>query len=187
MATIQVCLFLLFFAAITPVANALEDKTMGIDEIITCANHDQDCEESTSSQYGELSIKTIGDTNFKLFFNKKEVGEFEGLTLSIQEQFTIGKKDIFLIAVNSGGMACPMEMYVFEIGDALNYKLSKAFGTCSDLYRTSMEKEALTITMPYYFNPMHINDLTPKQQKTLKKTKDVMTYIWSNSELIEKK
>jgi hypothetical protein len=183
----RILIFVLFSLILTiQTATAAEEwKTLGIGEIESCASYDKECVANIKTRYGELSLKTNDDGDFKLSIDKKEIATYNGYSISIQEKFQIGTNDIFLVALNSGGMACPMDLYVVQIGNASNYKVSERFGTCSDAYKASVTKDSLIVKMPSYFNPMHTDDLSDEEKKEIDQAKGSV-YTWFDSRITEK-
>ena len=184
---IRVLISVLFFAILTTqvAMGAAEWNTLGIGEIETCASYDKECVANVKTRYGELSLETTDEGDFKLSVNQKQIATYSGYAVSIQEKFEIGTNDIFLIAVNSGGMACPMDIYVVQVGDASSYKVSERFGTCSDSYKSNVSKDSLIMKMPAYFNPMHLDDLSEDERREIDQSKGSV-YTWFNSKLTEK-
>jgi len=181
-------LTVVLFSAIltTQLAIGAEDwKTLGIGEIESCASYDKECVASVKTRYGELSLATTDDGDFKLSINKEQIATYTGYSISIQEKFEIGTNDLFLIAVNSGGMACPMDLYVVQIGNASSYKASERFGTCTDSYKANANKDSLVVRMPSYFNPLHQDDLSEDEKKEIDQAKGSV-YTWTNAKLTEK-
>src|SRR5262245_16577423 len=133
-----------------------EWNTLGVGEIESCASYNEECVASIKTRYGELSLETTDQGDFKLSVNKEQIATLSGYSISIQEKFEIGINDIFLLAVNSGGMACPMDLYIIQVGNASSYKVSERFGTCTDYYKAYVSKDCLIVKMPSYFNPMHL-------------------------------
>jgi hypothetical protein len=184
--TNRILVFVLFSIVLTTqLAIAVEEwKTLGINEIESCASYDKDCDASIKTRYGELSLQTTEEGDFKLTINKKELATYTGYSISIQEKFQIGTSDIFLVAVNSGGMACPMDLYVVQIDDASSYKVSERFGTCTDSYKANVSKDSLIVKMPSYFNPMHLDDLSEDEKREIDQAKGSV-YTWFNSKITE--
>jgi hypothetical protein len=180
--TKQVFIFLLLLAQ---VAMAVPEwKTLGIEEIGTCASYDKECVANVKTRYGELSLQTTEDGDFKLSVNEKQIGTYGGYSVSIQEKFQIGTNDVFLVAVNSGGMACPMDLYIVQVGKDSSSKVSERFGTCTDSYKANVSKDSLIVRMPSYFNPMHLNDLSEDEKKEIDQQKGSI-YTWFDSKITE--
>lgn len=183
----KLCAFL-YLACISLASNvtfASDWKTLGGGEALgDCAGYNKGCAEVVKTRYGELSIRTSGEDAFSVQANGSEVKKLEGYSLTIQEIHPIGKMDVALLALNSGGMACPMQLYVVQIADGL-VVTSDAFGTCSDYYRAHVKGGSLTVVMPEYFNPMHLGDLSEKQRVRLEK-ESVEAFEWSDSKLSKK-
>lgn len=174
--------FIVFF--ICNIAVAAEWNTIGSGEKVkTCAEYNKECSEKVELRDGEVSINTKSEYGFQLYVNGKPIADFEGYSLSIQETNIVNDNEIILLALNSGGMACPMEMYIVEISKTSN-AISEAFGSCTDYYRTYTDKNVFVVRMPFYFNPMHLQDLSEKEREKIKNTGDT-EFRWSNSKITE--
>jgi hypothetical protein len=185
--TNRVLISVLFLAILTTqvAMGAAEWSTLGIGEIETCASYDKECVTNVQTRYGELSLQTTDEGDFKLSVNKKQIATYSGYSVSIQEKFEIGMNDIFLVAVNSGGMACPMDLYIVQVGNVSNYKVSERFGTCTDSYKANVTKDSLIMKMPAYFNPMHLDDLSEDEKKEIDQRQGSV-YTWFDSKITEK-
>jgi hypothetical protein len=162
-----------------------EWNTLGVGGIESCANYDEECVANIKTRYGELSVKTTDQGDFQLSVNQEQIATMSGYSISIQEKFQIGMNDIFLVAVNSGGMACPMDLYIIQIDRVSSYKVSERFGTCTDYYKASVNKDSLIVKMPSYFNPMHLEDLNENERREINERKGSV-YTWFNSKITEK-
>lgn len=165
-------------------ATASEWSTMGSGEKVKkCAHYNKKCIEKIKLRNGEFSIKTKRDYGFQLILNGKIISTLDGSSLSIQENHLVGENEIILLALNSGGMACPMEMYIIQASKESSV-ISESFGSCSDYYETYIEKNVFVVRTPFYFNPMHLRDLSKKERKEIKNTGD-NEFRWSNSKITE--
>jgi hypothetical protein len=164
---------------------AAEWKTLGIAELGGCASYKKDCVAAVKSRHSQLSVLTTAEAKFDVLVNTKRIATLEGYSVSIEEQFSVKENDIFLLAVNSGGMACPMELYIIQVANAADAVISPSFGTCSDYYLAQIEDGALVVKMPSYFNPMHLKDLNESELKAVESRKGTV-FRWLNSRLSEK-
>jgi hypothetical protein len=160
-------------------------KTLGVGEVLgDCSGYDKECSKTIKTRYGDLSIRTTGDIDFSVQVNGKQVKAVSGHSLTVQEIHSLGQADVALVAVNSGGMACPMELFIVQTSDE-SAIVSDSFGTCSDFYESHIEGSALVIRMPDYFNPMHLDELSEKERESLNNER-ISVFEWSGSVLSER-
>jgi len=104
----------------------------GGDSTNSCSSiPDGACTVTVKTRYGEVTIIKTEETgySYKLLMNGKEVSAFEGESITIEGNYSIGTYDNVLISVGSGGSACPMELYILQVEPKAAYKLSASFGT----------------------------------------------------------
>lgn len=151
----------------------------------SCTRYEEKCNANIMHRNGAISLNKDDDSDFKLILNGESVATLSGLSVTIQEEFSFGEDegyDVFLIAVNTGGMACPMKVYLLEVSGESDYALSDAFGTCSDYYEAYTEDdEKLVIGMPVYLNPMHANDIRGDEE--VEEVENITIYEWKNAKL----
>ena len=172
-----------FILASTP-ARADRWDTLGGKGDMACASGNEECMFDIKTRYATLRLASTPAGAFTLSMNGKAIKTFEGYSIFVQDIFHIAASDQVLIGLNSGGMACPMELYIVEVRQDRPLSISESFGTCTDYYKASVENGRLRIRMPVYFNPMHLNDLTPRQRREIERRKDVI-YTWHNARLTE--
>ena len=149
-----------------------------------CASYDKGCVASVKTRYGEVLFTTTDEGDFRLSVNQKHDRTFQGYSVTLQGVYALSKSDNVLVALNSGGMACPMELYIVQIRVDSTHAVSRSFGTCTDYYKAYVDKDALLVRMPAYFNPMHFKDLSKKERKEVEQRKGTV-FRWSNSRLTE--
>ena len=152
-------------------------------EVKRCAAYNKECIKKIKIKYGEVSIQTKDAFGFYLLFNKNQISTLGGSSLSIQEKITIGQDEIILLALNSGGRSCPMKMYIVQVSNTSS-AISEPFGSCSDYYKTYIENNVFVVRTPFYFNPMHLRDLSKKEREEVENTGDT-EFRWSNSKITE--
>jgi hypothetical protein len=98
---------------------------------------------------GKLTVVgESGSGEQKLMLNGKKLRDGDGHSLSFEQKFTVGEKDVVLIINNSGGTACPVQYFFVSVSPQGNAKLSPEFGTCSDLAKPNQSGLKIAITMP---------------------------------------
>jgi len=98
---------------------------------------------------GELTVVgESGSGEQQLLLNGKQLPDGDGFSLSFEQKYIVGDKDVVLMMNNSGGTACPVQYFFVSISLQGNAKLSPEFGTCSDLPEIAQKGLKITITMP---------------------------------------
>lgn len=96
---------------------------------------------------------------------------------SLSEVIQVSGHELVIIALHSGGVACPTEFAALEITPRL--RLSKVFGNCNPTLMLTPKGDSLKIEMPAYFaNP---DLLSAKKKRELAKKVD--GYVWINGEV----
>ncbi len=149
-----------------------------------CNSSDSKCSVNIKTHSAEIALITTATGEFQLSVNKKVVKMFEGYSITVEDIYKLNTNDSILVALHSGGMSCPTEFYFLQINLNSTYSISDSFGTCAEQYKANIDKDSVVIRMPSYFNPLHWNDLTPKQKKEVQQRKNSV-YKWSNSVLTE--
>lgn len=98
---------------------------------------------------GKLTVVgESGSGEQKLLLNNKKLRDSDGFSLSFEQKYTVGDKDIILMMNNSGGTACPVQYFFVSVTTEGNAKLSPEFGTCSDLAKLAQNGSKIIVTMP---------------------------------------
>ncbi len=98
---------------------------------------------------GKLTVVgESGSGEQKLLLDSKKLRDSDGFSLSFEQKYSIGDKDIVLMMNNSGGTACPVQYFFVSVNSQGNAKLSPEFGTCSDLAKPAQNGSKITVTMP---------------------------------------
>jgi hypothetical protein len=140
-------------------------------------------QEQPVSRFGKLDIRDKPD-EFKhsLFFNDKEVFQYEGQSIDILEILKGSGRDFAIIAAYSGGIACPAQVVVVEILKSGQCKVSEQFGSCSDLIDARLRNNRVIVETPAYVP--HPDLISKRQLKRLEKLKEV--YTWYEGRLVKK-
>lgn len=98
---------------------------------------------------GKLAVLgESGSGEQKLMLNGKKLRDGDGYSLSFEQKFTVGEKDVVLIMNNSGGTACPVHYFFISVSPQGNAKLSPEFGTCSDLAKPNQNGLQIIVNIP---------------------------------------
>jgi len=97
---------------------------------------------------GKLRIVETPTGDQVLLLNNKKLSSFTSMSVTVEQKYVIGDRDVVLLANNSGGMACPMQ-YVFVSASVQgDVRVSPEFGTCSDLIKVVQQGDKVTVSMP---------------------------------------
>jgi hypothetical protein len=96
---------------------------------------------------------------------------------SLSDLVHVGGRELIIVALQSGGVACPTEFAVLEL--SARPRVSKIFGNCNPRLRFSAEGESLKIEMPAYFANPEL--LSAGEKRRLKNKVD--TYVWAKGEI----
>lgn len=118
-----------------------------------------------------------------LTLDGKEILRHEGAAIVIETVYSTKRLDLVLVALSSGGNACPVRFVIVQLEEKKPHLLSEVFGTCTDLVEPRLDKDALIIEMPNYANHPELWD--EKELEEAISTKRV--YTWSNGKLTEKR
>lgn len=113
-------------------------------------------ENTSNTRFGPLSI---GDTGKLLFKGKLLNPPFEeDAGLSLSELHQMGDADVVLVTLD-GGTACPALYYWVTVKES-GAKVSKSFGTCSDLIKIKVINDSISVSMPGF-----VGDSEPKSKQ----------------------
>jgi hypothetical protein len=142
---------------------------------------EMEVKDSAESRFGKLRVAAKeGDYHYKLYFNGKEISEYEG-PIRLYEVFNGQDRDYVVGANDSGGIACPLAPFILEISDREKSELFDDFGDCRGDVKASFVDDKVILEIPPYFpHP----DLIPK--KELKdRMKKMEVFTWSKGRLIK--
>lgn len=105
--------------------------------------------ESKAGRFATVSIRGNSDTGFMAMYvnGTKMVSDMSGTTPSFAQEWQREGRDIYLIAVGSGGTACPAE-YRFLTVERGKLTLSDEFGNCSDIPEVSEGAGEIVVKFP---------------------------------------
>lgn len=166
--------------------NAYGDQwnSVGVGDIGRCSSYEKNCKAYVDTKYGRITFPKSDDYVFVATIGNKKLVELSGSSINIEKIFSVGTKEIILVAENSGGTACPTTYRIIQLNDHSTFSASGDFGTCSDYYSAHIEQDALVVRMPSYFNPTHLRDLSDREAHEVIQT-DEYLYKWANSKLVE--
>jgi hypothetical protein len=139
-------------------------------------------QEAQASRFGKLRVAHSEDNlKHQLFLDDKELFQYEGQSIEILEVFKGKAKDYLVVAANSGGTACPVQLVVIELLSSGKSRQSEAFGSCSDEIKTSFVNGRVIVETPMY--APHPELLSKRELKRRESLKEV--YSWSQGRLIK--
>lgn len=101
-------------------------------------------ENTIKTRFGALSISDAGKLLFKA--NPLDPPFEEDAGLSLSELNQIGNTDVVLVTLD-GGTACPALYYWVTVKES-GAKVTKSFGTCSDLIKIKLTGDSISVSMP---------------------------------------
>lgn len=103
-------------------------------------------ENTIATRFGALSISDAGKLLFK--GNPLDPPFEEDAGLSLSELNQSGDTDVVLVTLD-GGKACPALYYWVTVKQS-GAKITKSFGTCSDLIKIKLTGDSISVSMPGY-------------------------------------
>lgn len=107
--------------------------------------------------------------------NAMTLADLESEGYSEVERFNVAGKTVKLYAAY-GGTACPANYVLIE-----GKKVSKDFGTCSDLIKGKVSGNKLILTLPGYLGPFE------SESAQRKAGKQIYQYTYQNGKVTEKR
>jgi hypothetical protein len=140
-------------------------------------------QEAQASRFGTLRVvDTEGNLKHQLFLDDKEVFHYEGQSIEILEVFKGKAKDYLVVAANSGGKACPVQLVIIELSSSGKSGQSKTFGSCSDEVKTSFLNGKVIVETPMY--APHPELLSKRELKRRENLKEV--YTWFQGKVVKR-
>jgi hypothetical protein len=140
-------------------------------------------QEAQVSRFGKFRIvDSEGNLKHQLYLDDKEVFQYQGLSIEILEVFKGKAKDYVVVAANSGGTACPVQLVIIELLGSGKSIRSAAFGSCSDEIKTSFLNGKVIVETPMY--APHPEFLSKRELKRRESLKEV--YSWSQGKLLKR-
>ena len=96
-----------------------------------------------------FSLKKTDDLVYEIYLNDKMISSTDSYQyLEIEYQFDIPGGKVALLALGSGGVACPALYQVLVAQTNTPVMTSEVFGTCSDSGQLSKLKDGFTLSLP---------------------------------------
>jgi hypothetical protein len=131
------------------------------------------------SRFGKFHISSTEDTKHQLLLDKKGLYYFEGQPIEILNVFKGKANDYVVLALNSGGMACPVKLAIVELLKSGETRQSETFGSCSDDIKVNFISVKVIIETPMY--TPHPDQLPKAELKRRERMKEI--YTWYQSRL----
>jgi len=123
--------------------NAIQNPAAGPADIANSHGNAKSDQSLVKFSFGELSL-----VNDDLLLNGRQMNpKITGNFTYLQKEKLPNSGEVILLA-EVGGNACPYLYTAIVFNDANNYKASKPFGTCSDIYTFSVIDGIPTLTTP---------------------------------------
>jgi hypothetical protein len=136
------------------------------------------------SRFGVIQIKADEEGRLKhqLLFNGKEVFQYEEQSIEIAKILKGTDRDYIIVAINSGGIACPIQLVIIELSKSAQPKVSKDFGSCTETTSARLVNDRVIIETPSY--AAHPELLSKKELRRRERTKEV--YTWYKGKLTKR-
>jgi len=135
------------------------------------------------SRFGKLEIRSAADgPEHRLLLKGKAIYEVGGESPEIRQVLQGADRDYVILVLYSGGIACPAQVVIAEVGKSGLLTTSREFGSCSDRMQVKKIKGGVVIEMPAY--TPHPDLLSPEELKRRDRTTEV--YTWSGGKLTRK-
>ncbi len=151
-------------------------KTIGFILLLMLLSVSADAQDS---RFGKLQIVSKEDTKHQLLLNNKGLFYYEGQSIEILNVFKGKSNDYVILALNSGGTACPVKVAIVELLKSGEFRQSEPFGSCSDDIKTTFINEKVMIETPMY--APHPELLSKAELRKRERLKEV--YTWRQSRL----
>jgi hypothetical protein len=129
------------------------------------------------TRHGPVILEKTDDVNpprWRVRLDDRVVVETEYDTLDLVERFAgADGRDYVLVRRDSGGIACPYQFRVVELGPRGALHLSEEFGSCLEPTKMSFSGGALVLEMPAYIP--HRDLLSPREIRQRERTTEIYT------------
>jgi hypothetical protein len=123
------------------------------------------------SRFGVIQIKA-----------DEEVFQYEAQSIEIAKILKGTDRDYIIVAINSGGIACPIQLVIIELSKSAQPKVSKDFGSCTETTSARLVNDRVIIETPSY--AAHPELLSKKELRRRERTKEV--YTWYKGKLTKR-
>lgn len=135
-------------------------------------------EDRLGTRYGAVILTRAGEAplaSWDVTFNGKSLVSTEYDELGLWELFEgDDDRDYVIVRRASGGIACPYQFRVIEVGAKGFVRVSDEFGSCLDPKRTALYGNALVLDMPDYIP--HPELLSAAEIRRRQQTTVIFTY-----------
>ena len=129
------------------------------------------------THYGPVVLEKATEEDpprFRVTLNGRTLAETEDDALGLWELFEGDDgRDYVIFRRASGGIACPYQFRVVEVGPKGLVRLSEEFGSCLDPKRTRLYGDALVLDMSAYIP--HPDLLTPQEVRQRQQLTEIYT------------
>ena len=134
-------------------------------------------EDRLVTHHGPVILEKIPEDDaprYRIRFNQRTLAETEDDELGLWELFEGDDgHDYVIFRRASGGIACPYQFRVVEVGPNGLVILSEEFGSCVDPKRTRLYGDAMVLDMTAYIP--HPDLLTPAEVRQRQQTTEIYT------------
>jgi hypothetical protein len=138
----------------------------------------------TESRFGRIELRA-GTEGFgrELLFRGKVIFECGGDSAEIYRVPHGVNRDHLIVAIHSGGIACPTRFVILDLERSGRHRRSPEFGSCSPVLTAWMRKDAVVAETPVY--TPHPDLISAAELKRRNRTKVV--YTWRRGKLSRRK
>jgi hypothetical protein len=133
---------------------------------------------------GTVAIETDPGEDFTFWatLDGERLVKLEGDRVTIAGRLGQEARDVFLLEVASGGIACPMKYRLVDLRSRQKPVVSEELGSCAEWEDFAFEGSKVVIRMPAYVP--HPDLLTEKEVRRLEKT--TYLYSWASGKVGER-
>lgn len=133
-----------------------------------------------SSRFGRIELRTgVEGSGAELLFRGKVIFECGGDSAEIHSVLHGVNRDHVIVAIHSGGIACPTQFVIVDLEKSGRHRRSPEFGSCSPLLTARMQNDAVVAETPVY--TPHPDLISAAELKRRNQTKVV--YTWRRGKL----
>lgn len=136
------------------------------------------------TQYGTVTIQADPkeESTSWLAVKGEKLVQLEGDKLQIVAHLHQRGRDILLVEIGSGGIACPMMYRFLELGPKKKPVVSEEFGSCGEQEKAAFDDGKVVVQIPDYVP--HPDLLTEAEVERSERT--TLYYTWENGAVQEK-
>jgi hypothetical protein len=136
--------------------------------------------EPIQARYGKVEVESSEDAStHSVRVNGSVVFEYEGRAVSLEAYLSGGKNDWVLAELQSGGIACPFQYRLIELGEGRAPVTTNEFGSCGSWDTADVQGGAVVVRILGY--APHPELLSRKDLRRIEHLTE--TFTWSQGKL----